>query len=99
MGKLVRLLRTVREAQYFVEEIRQRGRELAAGLAEQVLRGIALRIEIDDQHAGAARGAHCCEVTGDGGFADTALVVEHDPSHGFSFLSCVAPLRAQSYYI
>src|SRR5438105_2370281 len=85
MDKLVRFLRPQREAKYLVEEIGERRLKLPAVLAEQVLRGITLRIEIDDQNAGTARGAHCCQIAGDRRFTDTALVIEHDASHGFSF--------------
>ncbi len=40
-------------------------------------RGVALGIEIDDQHALADRGQRGAEVDGGGGLADAALLVRH----------------------
>src|SRR6185503_16153875 len=81
VDEFVQLPRPQRNAEHLLEEVGERGLELAAVLAEQVLRGVALRIEIDDQDAGAARGAYCGQIASDRGLADTALVIEHDSSH------------------
>ena len=56
--ELVGLLRLQREAEHLVEESRERRIELAAGLADQVLRRVALWIAIDHEDARAARGTH-----------------------------------------
>src|SRR6185369_3419349 len=79
--KLIGLFRLQREAEHLVEESGKRRIELAPGLAAQVLRRIALWIEIHHEYARAARGAQRGQVASDRGFADTAFVIEHHPSH------------------
>src|SRR5690606_32685873 len=49
--------------------------------AEQVLAGIALRIQIDHQGALAFRRTDRCKVDRDAGLANAALLVEHHPTH------------------
>ena len=65
-------------------------------VSRQVLRGIALRIEVDDQDARAGCRADGRQVASDRGLADTAFVIEHHPSHGLLlFCACVAGLHLQ----
>src|SRR5919108_5548435 len=85
MNELFGLLRLQRETERLLEQAGNRGFKLPPGLAEEVLGRIALRIKVDHEGTGAARGANRCQVAGDRGLADAALVVEHDPSHSCPF--------------
>ena len=63
-----------RELRFADQHVIGRARAIAAVDAETG-RGVALRIEIDDQHALADRGQRGAEVDRGGGLADAALLV------------------------
>src|ERR1700739_3795027 len=69
------------ETQGRLEEVRHARLEPARLLAEKVLAGIALRIEIDDQGAHALAGADRRQVAYDGRFTHATLLIEDDTPH------------------
>ena len=67
--------------QHLLEEIGDADRQLVAAQPGQVMAGVALGIQVDQQGAVALGGAHGGEVAGDARLADAALLVEHDSPH------------------
>src|SRR5690606_9669508 len=63
------------------EEIGDAGGNIRARATAEVVAGIGLGIEVDQQRAVALRGTDGGQVTGDAGLADTALLIEHHPAH------------------
>src|SRR5690606_14591326 len=63
------------------EEIGDAGGNIRARATAEVVAGIGLGVEIDQQRAVALRGADGGQVTGDAGLADAALLIEHHPAH------------------
>jgi hypothetical protein len=63
------------------EEIRQRRTRIAERFAQQIMAGIALRIEIDHQYPLALRSGHGGQIHRDGRFADPAFLVENYPTY------------------
>ena len=61
------------EVERLVEEVGQRGLEIVAGGAQQILGGVALRVEVHDQCALALLGADRRQVAGDRRFSDAAF--------------------------
>jgi hypothetical protein len=67
--------------------------------AQQVLGRIGLRIEVDDQGAGAARGRDGRQVAGDGALADAAFLIENNALHDapFNGMRRILPAAALSW--
>jgi hypothetical protein len=50
-------------------------------IAEHILRRIGLGIQIDQKGLPPGGGTECCQIAGDGRFADTAFLVENYSAH------------------
>jgi hypothetical protein len=86
------------EAEHLLEELVGRKFQVVGRLAQQVLGRIGLRIEVDDQGAGAARGRDGRQVAGDGALADAAFLIENNALHAASGMELrrilpLAPVR------
>jgi malic enzyme len=82
------------EAQHLLEEFIGREFQVLRRLAQQVLGRIGLRVEVDDQGAGAARGRDGRQVAGDGALADAAFLIENNALHAASRIELLRILPA-----
>jgi len=76
-----RLLASVAASENLLEEVGNAGRNVIAGQAGQVVRGVGLGVQVHQQCAVALRCADRGQIAGDARLADTTLLIEHDPAH------------------